>query len=291
VLGTALTPEQVKRLSGFTSQVTLLFDGDSAGRKAAQRACELLLPRGLACRVVLLPQGQDIDALLREQGTDAFEHLLAAAPDGLRFCLDMIKRHMAPRESVSWARNFLKDLVELPELYSQFASSLARALNLSEAELKGGVIARQKRVPTSKSDAAPSGGPDVVFERQILSFTARYPHRFQDLLEAGADVFLQTSRARDIWKKFFSYPADEIQYHLDEREKTFWMRCRTGEAPPLDNEEGELAPLLKKIAARHKKMARSSVAAVLRGGAGTGDFANDIEYIIALRAAQRTDDE
>ncbi|MDE8731383.1 toprim domain-containing protein, partial [Desulfovibrio desulfuricans] len=46
VLGTALTPEQIKRLSGFASQMTLLFDGNRAGRKAALRSCEMLLTRG-----------------------------------------------------------------------------------------------------------------------------------------------------------------------------------------------------------------------------------------------------
>ncbi|MDR2695644.1 MAG: DNA primase, partial [Deltaproteobacteria bacterium] len=230
VLGTALTPEQVKRLSGFTSQIALLFDGDAAGRKAAQRACELLLPRGLACSVVLFPQGQDIDELLREQGPEELEKLLQAAPDGLRFCLDTVKRHMAPRDAVAWARDFLRKLVELPELYNQFASSLARALNLSEAELKGGVAARQKAAAPPESTAALSGGPDVVFERQILRFAARYPHRCRDLQEAGADVFLRTSRARGLWQKCFAHPAGEIQYHLEEREKAFWMRCRTGEA-------------------------------------------------------------
>jgi DNA primase len=291
VLGTALTPEQVKRLSGFTSQVTLLFDGDTAGRKAAQRACELLLPRGFACRVVLLPQGQDIDELLRGQGPEEFEKLLEAAPDGLRFCLDTVKRHMAPRDAVVWARDFLKNLVALPELYYQFASSLARALDLSEAVLRGGVIARQQGATAPKRKAAPSGGSDLDFERQILRFMVRYPHRHRDLQEAGADVLLRTSRARDLWKKFFAYPADEVQYHLDEREKAFWMRCRTGEAPPLDNEEGELVPLLHTIAARHRKMASSSVTAALRGAAVTGDFESDMEYIIALRETQRTDDE
>ncbi|MDR0238980.1 MAG: DNA primase [Deltaproteobacteria bacterium] len=292
VLGTALTPEQVKRLSGFTSQVTLLFDGDAAGRKAAQRACELLLPRGLACRVVLLPQGQDIDDLLRKQGAEEFEKLLGSAPDGLRFCLDTVKRHMAPRDAVIWARDFLRNVIELPELYYHFASSLAHALNLSETELKGGVLARQKGVVVSGrgTDAAGEADPDA-FERQVLRFMARYPHRCRDLQEAGADVFLQTSRARDVWKKCLAYPADEIPYHLDAWEKAFWMRCRTGEAPPLDNEEGELAPLLQKIAARHKKMASNSVAAALRSAAGTGDFASDREYIVALRETQRTDDE
>ena len=293
VLGTALTPEQVKRLSGFTSQVALLFDGDAAGRKAAQRACGLLLPRGLACRVVLLPHGQDIDELLRGQGPEAFEKLLAAAPDGLRFCLDTVKRHMAPREAVAWARDFLKELVELPELYYQFASSLAHALNLSEVELKGGVVARQKKpVTLGRRAPTPDGGAsNLGFERQILRFMARYPHRCQDLQEAGADVFLRTSGGRKLWEKIFMHPADEIPYHLDEQEKAFWMRCRTGEAPPLDSEEGELAPLLQKIAARHKKMVSSSVAAALRGAAGADDFAVDMEYIIALRETQRTDDE
>ncbi|MCL2123732.1 MAG: DNA primase, partial [Desulfovibrionaceae bacterium] len=171
-------------------------------------------------------------------------------------------------------------------------SSIARALNLSEADLKGGVLARQKRVALPGSKAAPSGGgPDIAFERQILRYTARYPHRCRDLQEAGADVFLRTFRARALWEKVFAHPADEIQYHLDEREKAFWMRCRTGEAPPLDSEEGELAPLLQKMAARHKKMANSSVTAALRGGVETGDFASDIEYIVALREMQRKDDE
>jgi len=291
VLGTALTPEQVKRLSGFTSQIVLLFDGDAAGRKAAQRACELLLPRGLACRVVLLPQGKDIDELLRGQGAEEFERLLASAPDGLRFCLDTVKRGMAPREAVAWARDFLRNLVELPELYNQYASNLARALDLSEAELRGGMSARQPGRPASGGKTTISGGPDAVFERQILRFAARYPHRCRDLLDAGADVLLRTPRARELWKKFFAHPPDEIQYHLDEREKAFWMRCHTGEAPPPNNEEGELAPLLHKIAMRHKRTANRSVAAALRKAAETGDFADDMEYIIALRETQRTDDE
>ena len=127
VLGTALTPDQIKRLSGFTSRVTLLFDGDRAGRKAALRSCEMLLTRGLACTVVLMPDGEDIDSLLRTQGPEAFEALLAHAPDGLRFCVDVL-RALAPRETVEWARNFLSQ-VEVPELVSPYASRLATQLH------------------------------------------------------------------------------------------------------------------------------------------------------------------
>ena len=61
VLGTALTPEQVKRLAGFCKRVDLVFDGDAPGRKAALRSAEMILGQGLACSVVLLPGGQDVD--------------------------------------------------------------------------------------------------------------------------------------------------------------------------------------------------------------------------------------
>ena len=141
VLGTALTPDQIKRLSGFTSRVTLLFDGDRAGRKAALRSCEMLLTRGLACTVVLMPDGEDIDSLLRTQGPEAFEALLAHAPDGLRFCVDVL-RALAPRETVEWARNFLSQ-VEVPELVSPYASRLATQLQLSESELRQGAAQRR----------------------------------------------------------------------------------------------------------------------------------------------------
>ena len=253
VLGTALTLEQVKRLSGFTSHITLLFDGDTAGRKAARHACELLLPKGFACKVVLMPQDKDIDEFLREQCREEFEKLLDAAPDGLSFCLDTVKRNMAPRESVAWARNFLKELAELPELYNQFASSLARTLNLNEVDLRGQVFNRQKGTALPRSEKFSSNGPDIVLERQILRFMVRYPHRCQALQEVDAHELLRTTRARELWKKLVAHPPNEIQHHLDEREKAFWMRCRTGEAPPLNNEDEELAPLLQKIATRHKK--------------------------------------
>ena len=137
VLGTALTPEQIKRLSGFASQMTLLFDGDRAGRKAALRSCEMLLTRGLSCSVVIMPEGEDIDSLLRGAGPEAFEALQAQAPDGLRFCVDVLKA-LAPRETVEWARNFLRQL-DIPELISPYISRLAAHLQLSEADLREGI--------------------------------------------------------------------------------------------------------------------------------------------------------
>ena len=75
--GTALTEEQIKLIKRFTENVTVLFDGDSAGIKAALRGIDLILKGGLNVRVVLLPDGEDPDSYSRKVGTSEFQKFLA----------------------------------------------------------------------------------------------------------------------------------------------------------------------------------------------------------------------
>ncbi len=65
-LGTALTGEHAKELSRYTREVVLLFDGDSAGKRAIRSALPHLLSEGFTVRVVYLPEGQDPDGMARE---------------------------------------------------------------------------------------------------------------------------------------------------------------------------------------------------------------------------------
>ncbi len=84
--GTALTDEQIKLIRRFTENVTVLFDGDSAGIKAALRGIDLILKGGLNVRVVLLPDGEDPDSYSRKVGTTAFtEYLVKNAQDFISF--------------------------------------------------------------------------------------------------------------------------------------------------------------------------------------------------------------
>ncbi len=75
--GTALTEDQIKLIRRFTENVTVLFDGDAAGIKAALRGIDLILKGGLNVRVVLLPDGEDPDSYSRKVGTTAFHKYLA----------------------------------------------------------------------------------------------------------------------------------------------------------------------------------------------------------------------
>lgn len=74
-LGTATTPEHIKRLLRVTSSIVFCFDGDNAGRKAAWRALEACLEHmkdGVNIRFLFLPDGSDPDDLVRSEGAEAF---------------------------------------------------------------------------------------------------------------------------------------------------------------------------------------------------------------------------
>ncbi len=74
--GTALTEDQIKLIRRFTENITMLFDGDAAGIKAALRGVDLVLKGGLNVRVVLLPDGEDPDSMSRKMGSTEFKTYL-----------------------------------------------------------------------------------------------------------------------------------------------------------------------------------------------------------------------
>ncbi len=75
--GTSLTTEQAKLIKRMTRNVTILYDGDQAGLKAALRGIDILLEEDLNVRVVALPEKEDPDSFVREQGAVALQEYIA----------------------------------------------------------------------------------------------------------------------------------------------------------------------------------------------------------------------
>ncbi len=81
-LGTATTPEHVRRAFRLVSELVFAFDGDRAGRAAAWRALQVVLPEaraGREIRFLFLPEGEDPDSLVGREGGEHFEARVAAA--------------------------------------------------------------------------------------------------------------------------------------------------------------------------------------------------------------------
>ena len=89
--GTSLTVEQIRLIRKFTNNVTIIYDGDSAGIKAALRGVGLVLKEGLNVKVVLLPEGQDPDDFARRNTLEQVqEHIAHNSQDFISFMTDML---------------------------------------------------------------------------------------------------------------------------------------------------------------------------------------------------------
>jgi DNA primase len=88
-LGTAFTVDQAKLLRRYAVDVTLLFDGDAAGRKAAVAAEEPCEAAGLDAKVAVLPSGSDPDELVRTKGEAAVRHFVSQSKGLAAYLIDV----------------------------------------------------------------------------------------------------------------------------------------------------------------------------------------------------------
>jgi DNA primase len=88
-LGTAFTVEQARQIRRFTTDVVLMFDGDSAGKRATNASREPCQQAELTAKVVSLPAGKDPDDFVRERGPEGIVHLLKHSRGILEYLIDL----------------------------------------------------------------------------------------------------------------------------------------------------------------------------------------------------------
>ncbi len=158
-LGTATTPDHVKKLLRASDKVIFSFDGDGAGRRAAWRALQACLPvlrDDIAIRFLFLPSEHDPDSYVRELGAEAFRACLGEAVALSRFLLDeLASRHnMDEAEGRASCLHEAKPLLAaIPEcaLRVQIEREMAKLVQLTPEEMAQ-VLAQQ---PTKPFAAAP----------------------------------------------------------------------------------------------------------------------------------------
>ena len=117
-LGTALTENQLKLAWRVTPQPVLCFDGDEAGQRAANRTVDLALPligAGRSLKIAVLPPGKDPDDLVRQDGREPFDQLVAVA---------------RPLADVVWSREAGSGVFETPESRAELEARLRQTVSL-----------------------------------------------------------------------------------------------------------------------------------------------------------------
>ena len=128
-LGTALTPEQSRLLSRFTKRVVINYDGDDAGIEAARRAIEHLLPQDLEIKVLVLPNGQDPDDFVRQNGAEAYNEARGKAVTFLNFALDASVRG----RSLANARHKAEAIEEIVPVLSAVRNNIQKRESFDQA--------------------------------------------------------------------------------------------------------------------------------------------------------------
>ena len=108
--GTALTPKQAAMLRNYASSVVLVFDSDNAGRAAADKGFDVLHEKGLHVKTVFLPEGQDPDSYIQENGAEKFLEKIKSAKPFLESYIDTVvagKNGNSPSERVEMANQVL----------------------------------------------------------------------------------------------------------------------------------------------------------------------------------------
>ncbi len=189
-LGTALTRSHIKSLRGYCDEVVLLFDGDSAGLKAARRSIPFFLAEQVEGKVALLPEGHDPDSLVREKGTDGIRQLVDAARPLAEFVFSaLVQEHGL---TLSGKNRIMAELVDLvrgasdPVQRELMAVHFSDKLGVSPERFKSGVPQVQQ-----SGRQQGRGGPVSSLaglprkQRQLVDFLVLYPEFLEELQRGG----------------------------------------------------------------------------------------------------------
>lgn len=116
--GTSLTQDQIKLISRYTKNITILYDGDDAGIKASFRGIDMILEQGLKVRIVLFPDGEDPDSFARKYRTTEVKEFIAKnAVDFIIFKTSLLLKETKgdPVKRVDVLKDIIQTIALIPD--------------------------------------------------------------------------------------------------------------------------------------------------------------------------------
>ncbi|MDR2806357.1 MAG: DNA primase [Dysgonamonadaceae bacterium] len=207
--GTALPQGQIRLIHRFTNNVTVLYDGDSAGIKAALRGIDLLLEAGLNIQIVLLPGGEDPDSFAKKHSASEFHaYIEENTTDFVRFKAGLLIREAGndPVKKAQIITEITETIALIPEEIVRlvYVKECARLLDMDERALVRNIAKKRQEqllkkkkslypdperhdesppspfsateeMPDGKNEAPPMvQSPFDEYERNILYYIVRY---------------------------------------------------------------------------------------------------------------------
>lgn len=164
--GTSLTQPQIKLIHRFTSNITVLYDGDKAGIKAALRGIDMILQEGIHIKVVLLPEGEDPDSYARSHNaSDFIDYIEHNQTDFIRFKTRLLSEEAGndPTQRSELIKSVVQSIVVIPDAITRqvYIKDCADLLHMQETLLNREVAKLRNEKPLTPITPAPNPAPVV----------------------------------------------------------------------------------------------------------------------------------
>ena len=234
--GTSLTTEQIQLLHRFTRNITVIYDGDSAGIHASLRGIDMILKEGMNVRVVLLPPEHDPDSFARVHTADQVrEYIRENEEDFLTFKAKLMLADAGkdPIKRSAVISDMVQSIVQIPDTIqrSVFIKDCARIMDIDENVLISEVarkrvqqagggreasdfmrrqqsqIQQERKVEVEITKPTVAGSSVEALEYELVKYLLKSGHLNYEIMEGKNVVGVNI--------------ADEIFYNLDEDKISF----------------------------------------------------------------------
>ncbi|MDR2954672.1 MAG: DNA primase [Prevotella sp.] len=170
--GTALTHGQIRLIHRFTDNVTVIYDGDAAGIKAALRGIDLLLEDGMNIKVILLPEGEDPDSFAKKQNAESLtKYIKENEVDFMRFKTKLLLNEAGndPIKRAALISDIVKSISVIPDniIRTVYIKDCSILLDIDERILVEEV--NKKRLAYIEKNNTPRIDPQLSAARNDLS--------------------------------------------------------------------------------------------------------------------------
>lgn len=250
--GTALTPEQIRLINRLTKNITVLFDGDAAGIRAALRGIDLILEQGMNVKVCTFPQGEDPDSFAKQNTQEELQlYLNENAKDFIAYKASLLMQE-AKEDPIAKA-NLIRDMVTSiskisdqikQEIYVRecskimeiseevLFSTLAQMLKKENEDFRKSKQKDQKAFEVVKA-TTPVKKVDIQYEleQKIIEILLLYGNQiehFEDLIykenQSGELVLEPVIQQAKVFEKIYlDLQDDEMQFSNDNFKSIYYL--------------------------------------------------------------------
>ena len=218
--GTSLTEEQIRLIKRFTENITIMYDGDSAGLHAALRAIGLILKEGMNPRVVFLPDGDDPDSFSRKHTLEEIQAFIAEhEQDGISFKTDLLLGQAGddPLKKANLINEIADTVADIPDAIKRqvYVDTVARRFGIEADIIQDRVRKTRENAKHSvrKQDgytATLQGGrPEAAGDNRGQS-----PLKEESAMASREETILEPSE-KELLSFILRYGRTELQFETD----------------------------------------------------------------------------